>query len=245
VKTRPVRLAPCAAGARPRIEDAPPAGSPKAGDRPPPVRLARRNAARFLAGDELAPRHEPRAAPAVDDLALELAEPAHSGGWASSPRMSRCTSGSRSSRRAGWPVRSWRDTSSNVAPTIAKASSAERETPGRRRRSPVHRLLVHPPARRRFRRAVAQLGDARAGAHRLDEDRLGHRRVSRRRSRGSRAAPRGWRFAIVRGPRGGADLDEHVEHDQPTRTRKSANEALLLVGEVLVERRLRHPGPGG
>ena len=49
-------------------------GVAEAGDRPAPVRLARERRA-LLARDELAPRDEPRAAPAGDDLASIAARP--------------------------------------------------------------------------------------------------------------------------------------------------------------------------
>ena len=66
VKTRPVRLPPWAAGASPtsRIRAS---GSPKPGHRPAPVRLVA-EPGDLLARDPLAPRDQPRAAPAVDDL---------------------------------------------------------------------------------------------------------------------------------------------------------------------------------
>ena len=71
VKTRPVRLPPCAAGARPssRIRAS---GSPKPGHRPAPVGLVA-EARDLLAGDPLAPLDQPRTAPALDDLGVSAA----------------------------------------------------------------------------------------------------------------------------------------------------------------------------
>ena len=69
VNTRPVRLAPCAAGARPRIRTRA-AGSPKPGIGRPQY-SSPANAARFSRATLLAPLHQPRARAAADDLGLE------------------------------------------------------------------------------------------------------------------------------------------------------------------------------
>ena len=72
VKTRPVRLAPCAAGARP-IEEQPRARIAEARHGARPVRLVAKRAA-LLASDPLAVLAQPRAALAGDDGVVNGAE---------------------------------------------------------------------------------------------------------------------------------------------------------------------------
>ena len=70
VNTRPVRLPPCAAGARPRTYTRA-AGSPKPGVGAAPVGLRREGGA-ALARDALAPGDQARAAAALDDAGLQV-----------------------------------------------------------------------------------------------------------------------------------------------------------------------------
>ena len=77
MKTRPVRLPPCAAGASPSDEQAR-LRVAEAGDRPSPVLLVAERSA-LLARDLLAPRDQARARPALDDLGGERRERAPSG----------------------------------------------------------------------------------------------------------------------------------------------------------------------
>ena len=75
MKIRPVRLPPCAAGARPRISTRA-AGSPKPGiGRPQYVPVAIRRP--LLARDLLAPLDETGAAAAVDDRLVERFQGGH------------------------------------------------------------------------------------------------------------------------------------------------------------------------
>src|ERR1700733_10278430 len=103
-------------------------GIAKAGQRLAPVLLVGER--RTLdARDLLAPGDQPRAAPARDDLVLERGELAHARASGSIPKINRSITGARSSRLSGTPSRTWRDTSSEIAPTIANGSSGDTKRP--------------------------------------------------------------------------------------------------------------------
>ena len=72
---RPVRLAPCAAGARPTMRD-PGVGVAEPGHRPAPVVLVAEGGA-LVVRHLLAPRHQPRARPARHHLGLQPGERIH------------------------------------------------------------------------------------------------------------------------------------------------------------------------
>ena len=76
VNTRPVRLAPWAAGARPEHQDPCAVGSPKPGT-PRPQYSWSRKAARFSTRDLLAPRDQARATPARADVVGQARERIH------------------------------------------------------------------------------------------------------------------------------------------------------------------------
>ena len=73
VKTRPVRLPPCAAGASPSTSTDPRRRVPEAGHRAGPICLVR-EPGRLLDRHPLSPRDEPRTCPAVDDLFRDARE---------------------------------------------------------------------------------------------------------------------------------------------------------------------------
>ena len=160
------------------------------------------------------------------------------------PRTSRSTTGSRSRMSSGSPVRIWRDASSTTAPTIAKAS-CERGEP---RRQPVLGVLAVDVVDRAGvvgEGAVAALHRARPGADDLDEQRLGlvgeggeHLEVGV--DHGAHAARAG--SVPTRGV--GARPAHRLDHRLGARV-EQRDDAVLLVVEVLVERRLRHPGLAG
>ena len=139
----------------------------------------------------------------------------------------------------GTPVRIWREASSTTAPTIANASSGERQA---RRGAALGVLLVEldEVLGDRLERAVAALHRARAGADDLHQQRLRLVRVARERleegaERGADARLRVGRRVARRG------VAHRVEDDLGRRV-EQRDDAVLLVAEVLVERGLRHPG---
>ena len=191
MKTRPVRLAPCAAGARPRTSTRA-AGSPKPGiGRPQYVssanaaRFSRATCSRHATSRGQRGRRRSRARQADESLgAVELAREPRRGAAltppaaaaTSSPRIRRSMSGCRSVTRSGWPgaqlardelERRADDRERVVGRGVGRAAAAL---------GGAHGLLVHD-LRDRAQRVVAQLGDARPGADGLDEHRLRHRRV--------------------------------------------------------------------
>ena len=255
---RPVRFAPWAAGARPRSSTRA-SRVAEARHRAAPVALAGERGP-LLARDLLAPGDEPRAAPAGRDPALELGErgdPARAGpaGAAgararppqvpersSAPSTSRTMTGSRSASAAG----------AAACAGAARRASSRRRRSRRRRRGVAKRRRAGGRARggrcrgaapRRTRRGSASRRAAarRAGADDLDEQRLRRVRDARPASPGRRArcggrAPRRSRRAAVGGL---AELD----HELGGALVEQREDALLLVREVLVERRLRHARP--
>ena len=215
----------------------------EAGDRAAPVvPVAERRA--LLARDELAPLDEPRAGAAGRDLGFERLERgahtalARGGAAPTRPSTSRPITGSSSRMSAGSLVRSWREASSTIAPTIANASCGEASrstTPGLGV-GLVGLVDVVGDARQR---GVAALRGARAGADDLDQQRLrlvgeGVDDLEERAHRGADAALRRLAAVVAGGARDA--LDHHVDGGVEQR-----EDALLLVAEVLVERRLRHP----
>ena len=218
----------------------------EAGDRAAPVRpVAERGA--LLARDRLAPLDQPRAGAAGGDLRLEGGEGrraaqaalARGGAAPTRPRTSRSSTGSSSRMSAGSFVRIWREASSTIAPTIANASCGEAS----RSTSPASASAWFASSMNsatRGERGVAALRGARAGADDLDEQRL--RLVGEGVDDAEEGAHRGADAALRRVPAmvAGGQGDP-LDHDVDRRV-EEREDAFLLVAEVLVERRLRHPG---
>ena len=128
MKTRPVRLPPCAAGASPtrRIRAVRVA---EARHRPAPVRLVA-EARDLLARDLLAPLDEPRAAPALDDLRGQRArgplDPRRAIGYFSSSLSSRRDVTTSPMRPMTARYATWTSRTGEMAPT---ESERMRSTP--------------------------------------------------------------------------------------------------------------------
>ena len=214
----------------------------EAGDRRAPVLLVGvRRAA--LARDLLAPRDEPRAAAADDDPRLERGEAGRAQPVrprSSAPSMSRVITGSRAVGWSGRPVRSWRDDELDRG-----ADHGERVVGGRERR----RAVAPAPCARcrgagRRRRPRGSRRAARAargpGADDLDEQRL--RGVAVVGERVEERADAGRDVLVVAAVRALLPGRRHRVRHLRGGLVEEREDALLLVGEVLVERRLRHPG---
>ena len=124
VNTRPVRLPPWAAGARPRTSTRA-AGSPKPGTGRPQYSSAANDArfSRATCSRHATSRGQRRQA--TTSCFDARARPALRHARWSTPSISRVITGSSASTSAGRPVRRLRETSSTEAPMIAKASSGE------------------------------------------------------------------------------------------------------------------------
>ena len=126
VNTRPVRLPPWAAGARPRTSTRA-AGSPKPGTGRPQYSSPANDArfSRATCSRHATSRGQRRqATTSCSRRARSGARPRRHARW-STPSISRVITGSSASTSAGRPVRRLRETSSTEAPMIAKASSGE------------------------------------------------------------------------------------------------------------------------
>src|SRR5579884_717316 len=122
----PSRAVAAVRGGREPEDQDPSARVAEAGHGPTPVLLAGERAS-LDASDLLAPGDEPRTAPALRDLRLEPGQlgGAHGDAASSIPSIIRSMTGARSRASAGSPSRTWRETSSVIAPTTASASRRE------------------------------------------------------------------------------------------------------------------------